>query len=177
MLAYSSIAHAGYALVGFIAGDWKPVAFYMLSYSILTVGSFAIITLVARKGDKLVTLDDYAGIGFKSPGLSLTLSLFLASLAGFPLTAGFMGKFLVFNSAWNKNLYALVIVGVLNSAASVYYYLRPIVKMFFTDSEQSYEPERIPPTVVAALVIAVAGTIYLGIFPGTVLNLLQHANR
>jgi NADH-quinone oxidoreductase subunit N len=177
MLAYSSIAHAGYALVGFIAGDWKSVAFYMLAYSLLTVGSFAIITVIARKGDKLVNLDDYAGLGFKSLGLSLTLGLFLAALAGFPLTAGFMGKFLVFNAAWSKGLYALVVVSVLNSAASVYYYLRPIVKMFFTESDQTPESERLPKTILAVLVITVVGTLYLGIMPGNVLSLLQYANK
>ena len=175
MLAYSSIAHAGYALVGFIAGDWKSVAFYMMSYSLLTVGTFAVITVIARKGDERVTLDDYSGIGFKSLGLSLTFGLFMAALAGFPLTAGFMGKFLVFNAAWNKGLTALVVVSVLNSAASVYYYLRPVVKMFFTESNQPYEPERLPNTILVVLVITVAGTLYLGILPGTVLSLLQNA--
>jgi NADH-quinone oxidoreductase subunit N len=174
MLAYSSIAHAGYALVGFLAGDWKAVVFYMMSYSLLTIGAFAVVTLIARKGDKLTSIEDYAGIGFKSLGLSLTFALFMASLAGFPLTAGFMGKFLVFKAAWaNPQLHAVVIVAVLNSAASVYYYLRPLVKMFFSESEQTYEPARIPGPVMITLAITVAGTLYLGIIPGTVLNLLQ----
>jgi len=175
MLAFSSIAHAGYALVGFIAGDWKSVAFYMMAYSLLTIGTFAVITVIARKGDKLVNLDDYAGIGFKSLGLSLTFALFMAALAGFPLTAGFMGKFLVFNAAWKNNLRPLVVVAVLNSAASVYYYLRPVVKMFFTDSEKTYEPERLPKTILVVLIITVAGTLYLGILPDAVMSLLQGA--
>ena len=176
MLAYSSIAHAGYALVGFLAGDWKSVVFYMMSYSILTIGAFAVITLIARKDDRLTSIDDYAGIGFKSLGLSLTFALFMASLAGFPLTAGFMGKFLVFKAAWAKdNLHPVVIVAVLNSAASVYYYLRPLVKMFFSESEQTYEPARIPVPIVVTLVITVVGTLYLGIIPGTVVNLLSAA--
>ena len=86
-----------------------------------------------------------------------------------------MGKFLVFNAAWNKGLTALVVVSVLNSAASVYYYLRPVVKMFFTESNQPYEPEPLPAVILVVLVITVAGTLYLGILPSNVLDLLQHA--
>ena len=97
----------------------------------------------------------------------------MASLAGFPLTAGFMGKFLVFSAAWNHGKYPLVIIAVLNSAASVYYYLRPLVKMFFGEADETYQPPRIPKTVAATLVIAVAGTLYLGILPGVVLSLLE----
>src|SRR5713226_4994562 len=124
MLAYSSIAHAGYALIGVVAYDWRAVAFYLLSYVLINIGAFGIIELIARRGDKRVEITDYAGIGFQSLGLSSALSLFLLSLAGIPLTGGFMAKLLVFKSAWSAGFHALVVIAVINSAISWYYYLR-----------------------------------------------------
>src|SRR5918998_5616877 len=142
MLAYSSIAHAGYALVGFVAAGAAPdparrdaavaaVVFYLLVYAVMNLGAFAVVTLIARSGDRRTDVEDYRGIGFRSPALSLSLSLFLLSLIGVPLTAGFMGKVVVFSEALSQGYRWLVIIGVLNSAISVYYYLRLIVVMFF----------------------------------------------
>jgi NADH-quinone oxidoreductase subunit N len=171
MLAYSSIAHAGYALVGVLANDWQSVAFYMLAYAVMNIGAFAVVTTIARRYDRETTIDDYRGIGFEAPGLALAFSIFLLSLAGFPMTAGFMGKLLVFKSAWQQGLSMLVVFGVLNSAASVYYYLRPIVAMYFSPSP---EGERRRPVVAASTVAAVAaaliGVFYLGLLPDAVLQ-------
>jgi NADH-quinone oxidoreductase subunit N len=172
MLAYSSIAHAGYALVGLIANDWPSVAFYMLAYAVMNIGAFAVVTAIARRYDRETTIDDYRGVGFESPLLAIAFSVFLLSLAGFPMTAGFMGKLLVFKAAWTKGLTMLVVFGVLNSAASVYYYLRPIVAMYFSPSP---EGERRHPALagasIAAVAVALLGVFYLGLLPDAVLKL------
>src|ERR671915_1467089 len=142
MLAYSSIAHAGYALVGFIAAGASSdadqrnaalaaVVFYLLVYAVMNLGAFAVVTLIARSGDRRTDVEDYRGIGFQSPALSLSLSLFLLSLIGVPLTAGFMGKVFVFSEAVRQGFYWLVVLGVINPAISVYYYLRLVVVVFF----------------------------------------------
>ena len=182
MLAYSSIAHAGYALVGLVAMDWTSVAFYMLSYVVINLGAFAIIEVIARRGDKRTEIADYQGIGFQSLGLATALSLFLLSLAGIPLTGGFMGKLLVFKAAWeagavtnNSLLHWLVIVGVVNSAISWYYYLRVIVAMFFSEPKAGFAKPIISRSLIAALVLAILGTLYLGVWPGRVLSTLDKA--
>ena len=180
LLAYSSIAHAGYALVGFAANDWKSVAFYMMSYILINIGAFAIIELLARKGDKRTEIADYAGIGFKSLGLSSLLSLFLLSLAGIPLTAGFMAKFLVFKSAWtagasNNLFYYLVVIGVINSAISWYYYLKVIVVMYFSEPQAEFKKPVIATSLATALLLTAFGTIYLGVLPNSVLGILEKA--
>jgi NADH-quinone oxidoreductase subunit N len=175
MLAYSSIAHAGYALVGMIAGDWKSVAFYLLSYVVINIGAFAVIEVIARRGDSRTEIGDYAGIGFKTLGLATALSLFLLSLAGIPLTAGFMGKLLVFKAAWGKGFHALVIIGVINSAISWYYYLRIIVAMFFAEPAAGFKAPAVAKSLAAGLILAILGTLYLGIMPGRVLDALDRA--
>jgi NADH-quinone oxidoreductase subunit N len=178
MLAYSSIAHAGYALVGVIAGDWQAVAFYMAAYALMNIGAFAVVATIAGRSDRAVTIDSYRGIGFDSLGLSATLAVFMFSLAGFPMTAGFIGKFLVFKSAWMAGHTVPVVVGVLASAASVYYYLRPLVVMFFVPAEEaSPRPPAIPAATAAALTLAIAGIFYLGIAPGGLLTLLYGPPR
>lgn len=184
MLAYSSIAHAGYALVGFLgAGAANPgspqdaaiaaVAFYMLTYAITNLGAFAVISLLAQKNDRRADFEDFNGIGFKSPVLSFTLSLFMLSLLGLPLTAGFMGKVLVFRPALEAGstlLVVLVIVAVINTAISAYYYLRMIVVMFFKERVTEWVEPRMPLGFAAALLIAVIGVLYLGIFAGGVIE-------
>jgi NADH-quinone oxidoreductase subunit N len=184
MLAYSSIAHAGYALVGFIgAGKMQPgasqdaaiasVAFYMLTYAVTNLGAFAIISLLAQKNDRRAEFEDFNGIGFKSPVLSFTLSLFMLSLLGLPLTAGFMGKVLVFRPALEAGstlLVVLVIVAVINTAISAYYYLRMIVVMFFKERVTEWVEPKMPIGLAAALLIAVIGVLYLGIFAGGVIE-------
>jgi proton-translocating NADH-quinone oxidoreductase, chain N len=178
MLAYSSIAHAGYALVGFVgAGAAKTslerdeaiaaVAFYMLTYAITNLGAFAIVTLVGQKNDRRAEFDDYNGIGFKSPVISFTLSLFMLSLLGLPLTAGFLGKVLVFRpalAAGSTLLVILVVAAVVNTAISAYYYLRLIVVMFFRERVTEWIEPRMTAAFAAALLISVIGVFYLGIF-------------
>ena len=175
MLAYSSIAHAGYALVGMVSGDWRAVAFYMLSYAVINIGALTVVEIVARRGDKRTEISDYSGIGFQSAGLATALSLFLLSLAGIPLTAGFMAKLLVFKSAWGAGFHWLVVVAVINSAISWYYYLRVIVAMFFSSPAADYKRPVVARTVVTALVLMVLGTFYLGILPGKLLSTLEGA--
>jgi NADH-quinone oxidoreductase subunit N len=181
MLAYSSIAHAGYALVGFVAAGAAPdptqrdnavaaVVFYLLVYAVMNLGAFAVVTLIARSGDRRTDVEDYRGIGFQSPALSLSLSLFLLSLLGVPLTAGFMGKVVVFSEALAQGYRWLVIIGVLNTAISVYYYLRLIVVMFFRERTTQWHSPRIPASVALALVLTVGGVLYLGLFPGRVID-------
>ncbi len=173
MLAYSSIAHAGYALVGLIALNWQSVAFYLLSYAVINIGAFAVIGVIAHRGDRRTEISDYAGIGFQSLGLASALSLFLLSLAGIPLTAGFVGKLLVFKSAWAAGLHALVIIAVINSAISWYYYLRVIVAMFFAEPATGFKSPKLARSLVTALLLAVLGTLYLGILPDRVLDALD----
>ncbi|OLE52639.1 MAG: hypothetical protein AUG51_17205 [Acidobacteria bacterium 13_1_20CM_3_53_8] len=181
MLAYSSIAHAGYALVGFVAagatGDpvfkseaLSSVAFYMLTYAVMNLGAFAVVTLIARSGDRRTDFEDYNGIGFQSPGLAFTLSLFMLSLLGLPLTAGFMGKIMVFRAALNAGYYSLVVIAVLNTAISAYYYLRLIIVMFFRERTTSWSAPRVPASVIVVLIITVLGVFYLGLFPNRVLD-------
>jgi NADH-quinone oxidoreductase subunit N len=184
MLAYSSIAHAGYALVGMIAagatGDpaqrnsaVTAVMFYLLTYAVMNIGAFTVVQLIARSGDRRTSIEDYNGIGFKSPVLAFSLSLFMLSLLGMPLTAGFMGKILVFGAAVNQGYYLLVVIGVLNTAISAYYYLRLIIVMFFKERTTTWNAPPIPASLAVALVLTILGVLYLGIFPGRVINALQ----
>ena len=179
MLAYSSIAHAGYALVGFITGDYAPVGFYLLSYAVMNLGAFAVIQMLARAGDVKTDIADYAGIGFEVPALSFPLTIFLLSLAGIPPTAGFMGKFFVFKSAWDAapDWRWLVVAAVINSIISIYYYLYPIVVMFFRPAPQGFVKPRVSGAVALALVITLVGTFYLGLLPNSVFGLFSDGAR
>ncbi len=184
MLAYSSIAHAGYALVGFVGAGMArtdqardeaiaAVAFYMLTYAVTNLGAFAIVTLLSQKNDRRTEFEDYNGIGFKSPVLSFSLSIFMLSLLGLPLTAGFMGKILVFRpalEAGNTLITVLVVVAVVNTAISAYYYLRLIVVMFFRERTTLWLEPRLPVSMAAALIIAVLGVLYFGIFSDRVIE-------
>lgn len=189
MLAYSSIAHAGYALVGFIgAGMAKTqtardeaiasVAFYMLTYAVTNLGAFAIVTLLAERNDRRTEFEDYNGIGFKSPILSFSLSLFMLSLLGLPLTAGFMGKVLVFRPALefgNPLVVALVVVAVIGSAISAYYYLRLIVVMFFRERTSEWHAPKMSAPIGVALVITVIGVLYFGLFSDGIIQRFSHS--
>lgn len=184
MLAYSSIAHAGYALVGFLgAGMAKTpdertaaiasVAFYMLTYAVTNLGAFAVITLLAQKNDRRAEFDDFNGIGFKAPIVSFTLALFMLSLLGLPLTAGFIGKVLVFRpalEAGDRLLTIVVIAAVVNTAVSAYYYLRMIVVMFFRERTTDWIKPKLPIAFTAALLITIAGVLYLGVFGDRVIR-------
>lgn len=183
MLAYSSIAHAGYALVGFIAAGAAPageardaaitgVIFYLLTYAVMNIGAFAVVQMIGQAGDRRNEVEDYNGIGFQSPILAFSLSLFMLSLLGMPLTAGFIGKILVFRSALDQGYYELVVIGVLNTAISAYYYLRLIIVMFFRERTTAWTAPAIPASIAVVLALTAIGVLYLGLFPGRVIDAL-----
>ncbi len=173
LLAYSSIAHAGYVLVAFAAlpdNGISAAMFYTASYAAMNVGAFAVVSHIAGAGERYVTLDDYAGLGRRSPLLAATLTVFLLSLIGIPMTGGFFAKFYVFSAALQANLVGLTIIGVLNSAVGAYYYLRIIVVMYMREEREEIPATPISPALGAALAISVAATLYLGLLPGRVLE-------
>jgi NADH-quinone oxidoreductase subunit N len=177
LLAYSSIAHAGYLLVAFAAlpNNGIPAAmFYTASYAAMNVGAFAVVSHLAGAGERFVTLDDYAGLGRRSPLLAATLTIFLLSLIGIPMTGGFFAKFYVFSAALQANLVGLTIIGVLNSAVGAYYYLRIIVMMYMREAREEVPATPISPALGVALAISVAATFYLGLLPG---RILEYASR
>jgi NADH-quinone oxidoreductase subunit N len=175
MLAYSAIAHAGYLLVGIVANSnagFGAVLFYLIVYTIMNLGAFTIVLSLSRTGDACVHLNDYAGLGRKAPFLAAALSLFLISLAGIPLTGGFIGKFYLFGAAIQKGYVGLTIFAVLNSVVSVYYYFRLLVIMYMKEpAADQAEPEPVALPAMAIIVIAVAAIFLLGIYPGQMLNL------
>lgn len=178
LLAYSSIAHAGYLLVAFVAGNSLGVSgmlFYLMAYAFMNIGAFGCVILLGKKGEENTLISDYAGVGFKHPILAAAMTIFLLSMAGIPPLGGFMAKFYVFSAAVESRFYWLVIIGVLNSAVSVYYYLRVTVLMYFRESEREIEGLDFSPASVVAVVLAVIGTLYLGIFPANVLSFAQRS--
>jgi NADH-quinone oxidoreductase subunit N len=178
MLAYSSIAHAGYCLVGFASGTatgTSGILFYMLSYTFMNIGAFAVIVLVGKKGEPNGTVMDYAGLGHKRPLLALAMTVFMFSLAGMPPTAGFIGKFYLFSGAVEAGYLWLAIIGVLNSAASVYYYLRVIVFMYFKPGEEEFDWFNVTAPVALALVVSAAGSLIPGVIPSLLLQFAQQA--
>jgi NADH-quinone oxidoreductase subunit N len=174
MLAYSSIAHAGYILIGMVAGNEAGLSgmlYYLLAYTFTNIGAFAVVTLVGKKGEANVMLDDYRGLGNSHPMLALAMSIFLLSLAGIPPTAGFVAKLTIFSAAISSGFYWLVIIGVLTSAVSVFYYFRVLMKMYMEVPERIYPTVNFGPAMVMVLAITAVGILYIGIFPTTYLNL------
>jgi NADH-quinone oxidoreductase subunit N len=177
MLAYSSIAHAGYILVAFTASTAVGIAavlFYLAAYVLMKAGAFLVVTHLGQPGEKRLEIKDYAGLGSKQPVLAACFSLFMLSLLGLPATAGFLGKFLAFQAALDgrdPRFVWLVVIAAINSVIGSYYYLRVIVAMYFWEPNKDYVPARVAPTLTAALFVAAAGTLYLGIFPARVLDL------
>jgi NADH-quinone oxidoreductase subunit N len=182
MLAYSSIAHAGFLLTGVIglgAGDGSGLAatmFYLLTYGLTTIGAFAVLTLV-RDGDGEAThLSQWAGLASRSPLTAAVMTLFLLALAGIPLTAGFTAKFAVFRAAIEQGAWPLVLVALLTSAVAAFFYLRVIVLMYFSPPAADGPTVGVPglPTIVV-LAITATLTLALGIVPGSVLDLAERA--
>ena len=144
--------------------------FYAASYAAMNVGAFAVVSHFAGAGERYVTLEDYSGLGRRSPILAATLTIFLLSLIGIPMTGGFFAKFYVFSAALQANLVWLTIIGVINSAVGAYYYLRVIVAMYMRDPKEDSALAPIPISLSAALALSMAATLYLGILPGRVLD-------
>jgi NADH-quinone oxidoreductase subunit N len=180
LLAYSSIAHAGYMLVAFAASPElgaSAVMFYAASYAAMNVGAFAVVSHFANAGERYVTLEDYAGLGRRSPILAGALGIFLISLIGIPVTGGFFAKFYVFSAALQSNLVGLTVIGVMNSAIGAYYYLRIIVMMYMREAREDVPVMPVPLSLGVALVITLAATIYLGVLPGRVLGFAQRSAK
>jgi NADH-quinone oxidoreductase subunit N len=182
LLAYSSIAHAGYLLVAFAmtssdssATGISAAMFYTAAYAAMNVGAFAVVSHFANAGERYVTLEDYEGLGRSSPFLAATLTIFLLSLIGIPMTGGFFAKFYVFSAALKANLIWLTLIGVLNSAIGAYYYLRIIVVMYMREARQQVPVSKVSFGLGTALAISVFATIYLGVLPNRVLQIAQHS--
>ncbi|HEY1336482.1 MAG TPA: NADH-quinone oxidoreductase subunit N [Bryobacteraceae bacterium] len=178
MLAYSSIAHAGYVLVAVTARSDNGAAaamFYLAAYAFMNIGAFVVVSHLSGQGERYQTLDDFAGLGQKQPMTAALLTIFLLSLIGVPLTGGFFGKFYIFKAALESHLLWLTVLGLLNSAVAAYYYLRILVMMYMHDpSEAVTAVEPLTPGLRAALILPALGTLFLGIFPTWILNF---ANR
>jgi len=182
MLAYSSIAHAGYLLVAFamispqnsLTGI-SAAMFYTAAYAAMNVGAFAVISHFANAGERYVTLEDYEGLGRSSPLLAAALTMFLLSLIGIPMTGGFFAKFYVFSAAIRANLIWLTLIGVVNSAIGAYYYLRIIVSMYMREPRRAVPVTPVSFGVGSALALSLIATLYLGILPNRVLQVAQHS--
>jgi NADH-quinone oxidoreductase subunit N len=176
LLAYSSIAHAGYLLMAFAAAPafgTSAAMFYTAAYAAMNVGAFAVVSHFANAGERYVTLEDYEGLGRTSPLLAATLTIFLLSLIGIPMTGGFFAKFYVFSAAIKANLIWLTIIGVINSGVGAYYYLRIIVMMYMREPRKPVPVTPVPLAARLALAVCIIATLYLGLFPGRVLQYAQ----
>jgi len=173
LLAYSSIAHAGYLLAAFAAQPElgaSAAMFYTAAYAAMNVGAFAVVTHFANAGEKYVALEDYAGLGRRSPVLAATLTFFLMSLIGIPITGGFFAKFYVLSATLKSNLVGLTLILVLNSGVGAYYYLRIIVMMYMREPRGEVPVTRVPAAAAFAIAVCVVATLYLGVLPGRVLD-------
>ncbi|WP_280494183.1 NADH-quinone oxidoreductase subunit NuoN [Nocardia asiatica] len=179
MLAYSSVAHAGFLLVGPVAANDRGVAavlFYLAAYGIGTLGAFAVVSLVREAdGEEATALPRWAGLGRRSPWLATVFALFLLSFAGLPLTSGFVSKFTVFEAAASGGATPLVIIGVICSAVAAFFYLRVIVLMFFTDPPSDAPVPVGPPLTTTIVAITAAVTFALGVYPQPLLDLADQA--
>src|SRR5712691_161889 len=192
LLAYSSIAHAGYILVAFAAVTcmarggseeavpaYAAVLFYLLSYALVKLGAFTIVSQLGGSGEKNLGLDDYAGLGQRQPVVAAALSLYLLSLLGLPVTAGFFGKFYIFKAAVSSHLVWLAVLMAINSVIGAYYYLRVIVVMYMREPSAetaALAPVRFPVSVSAVLLITFVGTILFGVYPNPVINFILRPN-
>ncbi len=183
MLAYSSIAHAGYLLIAVFtaradgsSGDGVPsLLFYFLIYAFMNMGAFGVVAALGRAGEENTRLEHFSGLATRKPWLAAVMALFLFSLASFPPTAGFWAKFYVFQSALQAGHGELAVVGVLGSLVSVYYYLRVIFYMYFRPSGPAARPFTVPGALWTALIISAGGLLIFGLWPSGVLTLAQDA--
>jgi NADH-quinone oxidoreductase subunit N len=175
LLAFSSVAHVGYLIIAIIAKNSlssSALMFYMLTYAFMIFGTFGIVILLGRKGDENLEMENYSGLAYKHPILALSMTIFLLSLGGLPPLAGFVAKFFVFSAALKEGFLILVIIAVLNSAISLYYYLKVIVFMYMKDPVKEFDITLSPMTLFV-IAISIFGTIQLGIFPDSIIALAQ----
>ncbi len=179
MLAYSSIAHAGYLLVAVVAGNslgQTAVLFYLLVYTLMNLGAFGVISYLGSSNrQENLDIEDYRGLGYRFPFAGLAMTVFMLSLAGIPPTGGFVGKFYIFNAAIQAGYLWLVILGVLNSVISVYYYLRVVINLYMREPAHEVNVPKAGLGLSFALLLAVVGVLLIGIMPGGWFNLLKHA--
>ncbi len=179
MLAYSSIAHAGYLLMGVVAGTTRGVTatlIYLLVYTFMQLGAFAVVIMLRRADVVGDELKDFSGLHIRNPFAAFAMLLFMLSLGGIPPTAGFMGKFWLFSAAIDAHWYWLAVIGVLNSAISLYYYIRVVVFMYVKKETMGSEPVHSAP-LTAALAVAVAMTLVIGVYPRLLFELADISAR
>jgi NADH-quinone oxidoreductase subunit N len=178
MLAYSSVAHAGYLLVALVAGGelgGAALMYYLVAYGLMNLGAFAVVVAVGRKGEPNEDFNDYAGLGFRYPALAMMMTIFMLSLTGIPPLVGFTGKFYVFSAAVKAGYVWLAVIGVLNSVVSAYYYIRVVVAMYMQEGEKEVEPLSARPALATAVVAAALGTILVGVFPSKPIALARRS--
>ena len=177
MLAYSSIAHAGFLLTGVIAlnkAGLDATIFYLFAYGVATVGAFAVVTLVRDSAGEVTDLNRWKGLGKRSPLIASVFAFFLLTFAGIPLTSGFIGKFAIFSAAYESGAKAVVVTGVLSSAIAAFFYVRVIVLMFFTDATEDSTSVEVPSILTQATIVIAAGiTLILGVYPTPLLNFIS----
>ncbi|MCG9131776.1 NADH-quinone oxidoreductase subunit N [Candidatus Poribacteria bacterium] len=178
MLAYSSIAHAGYVLIGLAAANDDGISsamLYLLVYCVMNIGAFGAVILARTEDGESLMISDYAGLGTRKPLLAMFMTVMLLSLAGFPPTAGFVGKFYIFKAAVGAGHIWLVIIGAINTAISAFYYLRVVVTMYMREPEEELEISPYASTLVVGLVIAAIGVLLIGILPSLMLTPAQNS--
>ena len=176
MLAYSSIAHAGYALVGLVTATkvgGAALLYYLVVYAFMNIGAFGVLIALGRRGEPNEMLADFAGVGFRQPVLGLTMAVFMLSLAGIPPTAGFAGKFYLFSAAVDAGYVGLAVIGVLNSVISVYYYLGVLVQMYMAEGTRPIDAPATRPYLLATILVAGVATLLLGVFPSGAMELAR----
>ena len=176
MLAFSSVAHAGYIMMGLVSGSqygYGGIVFYLTAYMFMQIGSFIIVAILERNGEKYLELSDYAGLSKRHPVLAAFMAIFMLSLAGIPPFAGFFGKYFLFTAAIDAGFLWLTLVGVLSSIISVYFYIGLIVKMYFTEPEGEREDNEVGMSGLS-LIITIAGVIVLGILPSGILSIASN---
>lgn len=178
MLAFSGIAHAGYILVAVITGSKmgsSSVLYYLLAYAFMNIGAFGVVALIGGKGEEYLNIDDYAGMGFKMPGIAFAMSVFMFSMAGIPPLAGFVGKFYIFSAAVDAGYIGLAVIGVINSVVSAYYYLRVTVVMYMKEPVRGFDGLVLKGLPILALAISVIGIVYLGVVPAAVMDFARQS--
>jgi len=175
MLAYSSIAHAGYLLVGLASGaslGSQGMLFYLISYALTNLGAFGVVSVFEKENGGNLNNEDYVGLAARRPVLAALLAMFMFSLTGLPPFAGFVGKYLLFSSAVQAHLTWLAILGVMTSLFSAYYYLRIVVLMYFRDPVTN-EAIDIPGTAMFSLALSAFGIVLLGVIPSLILDAMR----